>query len=701
MADVESSLLEIEVKACELASELRSSIQKLDKKIRQTDTIIITALEKKQTNGHKSTVSAFFKVKKDQELVNKQFNQILSHFFCSDDGNSNNNLKILPKWKSNMMSLILLEKWFEQLREEEEVLNQKLSALDSQITQLQELIKQPLSKRSDDDNGEGFKKEENWDQKLSSFDTKLVDLESTEAELEVKACELASELKHFIQTVDKKIAQVNSTIKVSEFVQLKKGQQLLKRKFDVIVTEFFSSDDGNGVSNGNKSLKLLPELKCYRILLILLKRKIEKFKKEEEERDQKLSSLEKCLQIMQVQELFNQPLSERADCDDDDHDRLEAFKKEEENENQKLSAFEEYKWVLDNSNSPNDGSNHGGESNESLKNLEGDLEINQSRELICQSFSESTVVDINNDNDDNHLEGLKKEEEKLDQKLSSLESKLDLDKSNSSNDGSKHGEESKESSKYLGGDLGMPWPQESLNQPMSESKDDDHLKEPGINHTDETTSTVDILNTDQISSLLTALNVIQAKVNDIGNLLCCHLCDVLFVVSENIRLYGKFNYLKSVLELTMKHQGKTNAIRKILFVIEAAEIELERNGKYKLIGSSERADNQGTQDDTNDHNETEIGRIMDMFLKEGQCLESILSDPNLSKAYVILEKEVKTFQTGLEECKKEVEKIGAKVAGLRTIHLFIFENTGEDLVMEQFRRKLKIVIDSQWERRLC
>ena len=105
----------------------------------------------------------------------------------------------------------------------------------------------------------------------------------------------------------------------------------------------------------------------------------------------------------------------------------------------------------------------------------------------------------------------------------------------------------------------------------------------------------------------------------------------------------------------------------------------------------------GTQDD----NETEIGQIMDMFLREVLCLELISSNLNLSKAYMISEKEQKTFQSGLEECKKEVDKIGAKVAGLRTIHLFIFQNTGEDLLMDQFGRKLKVAIDSQWEKRLC
>ena len=107
----------------------------------------------------------------------------------------------------------------------------------------------------------------------------------------------------------------------------------------------------------------------------------------------------------------------------------------------------------------------------------------------------------------------------------------------------------------------------------------------------------------------TPLNLIQAKVNYIWNLFFCRLWDVLFVVSGNKKRYGKCNCLESIFELIMMHQEKTKVIKKILNVIEGAEIELETIGKYKLIGSTERADHQGNQD----YNEMEIDRIMDMF----------------------------------------------------------------------------------------
>ncbi|PON74053.1 hypothetical protein TorRG33x02_248300 [Trema orientale] len=611
----------------------------------------------------------------------------------------------------------------------------------------------------------------------------MADLELTTEDIQVKACELVSELRNSIQKANKKIQGMSTTTvtalcadpsggeptAVSEFFELTKDQRLLKRKFDEIRTDFFSSDQGKGI-------ELLAEQKTDRIKLIVLKRKLAMFKKEEEERYQKLTSLEFKLKNCTISPSDGGD-SQGESTDDDDH--LEGFKKEEEEQDRKPE--------LDTSNCPNGGTNSGGKSGECSSNLGGESQIKEVQKSIKQPWSKITDVD-------DRLEGSKKEEEGQGQNWSTLESKSELDTSNS-------GGESEACSNNGGG--------KAFDQSTSKRTDDDFLDNPGFVHTDESSSSsssssVDSMNTNRISSFLlrklkliqyyylsnsldqvslvaptlsldsemqlkfnwlrdrkgddfeeestidsgsgvrnefeldkeilrltgerrkevaearkgkklsyiewlirdrgaggwTPLNVVQSKVNEIGNLLCCHLSDLLFVVSENSGQYEKCNDFKHLLKLLKGHQGKTNAIKRIHSVFEAAERELVINGKFKffesLEGSTERVDHQGSHDDND--NEMEIHRIMDMFLREVLCLESILSYPNMSELYSTLDKELKTIQSGLEECKKEVDKIGSKVTEWKTIHCFILENTGEDVLMKEFQRKLRDAIDSQWKR---
>ncbi|PON41733.1 hypothetical protein PanWU01x14_287030 [Parasponia andersonii] len=130
-------------------------------------------------------------------------------------------------------------------------------------------------------------------------------------------------------------------------------------------------------------------------------------------------------------------------------------------------------------------------------------------------------------------------------------------------------------------------------------------------------------------------------------LLCCHLCDLLSVVSEDWEQYAECSHFKYLLQLLKRKQGKTYAIKRILYVIKVAEKELLRNGKHK------------------------ISEIL-----EGSSERSILAFPNLSQE----KKNAQTVLSGLEECKVEVDKIGLIVTSLKTIHLFIFEKTGEERI---------------------
>lgn len=82
---------DIAVQVCELASELRDSVQVCDltlelinsmqnvnKKIEELNTISITLDE---NNNYDSTVFKFFELKKDQELLKRSFNSLLTNFF--------------------------------------------------------------------------------------------------------------------------------------------------------------------------------------------------------------------------------------------------------------------------------------------------------------------------------------------------------------------------------------------------------------------------------------------------------------------------------------------------------------------------------------------------------------------------------------------------------------------------------------------
>ncbi|PON74055.1 hypothetical protein TorRG33x02_248320 [Trema orientale] len=64
---------------------------------------------------------------------------------------------------------------------------------------------------------------------------------------------------------------------------------------------------------------------------------------------------------------------------------------------------------------------------------------------------------------------------------------------------------------------------------------------------------------------------------EVGNMLCCHLSDLLLVISENSRQYSRISSSKYLLKLLLENKGRTNATKRTLSVIEVAERELLMN----------------------------------------------------------------------------------------------------------------------------
>ncbi|PON74054.1 hypothetical protein TorRG33x02_248310 [Trema orientale] len=385
---------------------------------------------------------------------------------------------------------------------------------------------------------------------------------------------------------------------------------------------------------------------------------------------------------------MDQPLSTERD-EDDDHHHLEGSKKEEEKRKQKLS------------NSPNDGTDHGGDSQiPPLQESSEQPRLSESTEGDHPESHGSVHTDESgrsvDEGDTNGISSFLSRNlrlieyfylSKASEATSSPDSELQL-KFNWLRDDGK-GEKLEEESS-TGSEIGGKNKRELENKIIGLIQE--RQREMAEARKEGKFSYIEWLIRDRGVGGLAMLNVIHAKVNEIGNLLCCHLCDLLFVVSEDWGQYGKCSYFKSLLKLLMKNQGKTIAIKRIISVIEVAEKEFLRNGKH-MISEILEGSSEGQDDNEGDLAETQIDHILDMFLKEVLCLESILSYPNLSQ-----EKDLEAVLSGLDVCKKEVDKIGSLVTALKTIHLSIFENTGEDLVMEQFQIILKDAIDSWWER---
>ena len=121
------------------------------------------------------------------------------------------------------------------------------------------------------------------------------DLESSPEDIAAKIGALFSELNDLIRKMDKKIEGLIrnddhcTNTYTSDLNIHKKIQQVFKERVDELQSEFFCSEDGNGSHTTN--LKILPKHENRKMVLILLKRKIENLKKEQAGQIDELSAL--------------------------------------------------------------------------------------------------------------------------------------------------------------------------------------------------------------------------------------------------------------------------------------------------------------------------------------------------------------------------------------------------------------------------
>ncbi|XP_060957588.1 uncharacterized protein LOC133029135 [Cannabis sativa] len=195
------------------------------------------------------------------------------------------------------------------------------------------------------------------------------------------------------------------------------------------------------------------------------------------------------------------------------------------------------------------------------------------------------------------------------------------------------------------------------------------------------------LDLDQEDEFIT-LCMIHSVIIEIGDRLCSNLCDLMFVVSENLLLYGKWNVLKQVLKSLMQqhHQEKhTNVIKRILFVIGKAEKELKQI--FEPFEDNSDDDDNGFSDD----DERKIDQAFDMILRIILCLDSIIRYPSLSiSSKLEMKKDLKCVMNGVNECKKELGKIRLEVCGLKK-H-FVTEKTKDEVLMQEYQTTMRVWI---------
>ncbi|KAM6599056.1 hypothetical protein CsatA_018665 [Cannabis sativa] len=200
-------------------------------------------------------------------------------------------------------------------------------------------------------------------------------------------------------------------------------------------------------------------------------------------------------------------------------------------------------------------------------------------------------------------------------------------------------------------------------------------------------SFIDLLFLDQEDEFIT-ISCTHSAMIEIGKHLCFNLCDLMFIISENSLLYGKWNLLKEVVKLLMQYQQKhTSVMRRFHFVIEKAEKELK-----KLFEPFD--DDDDDEDDFSVDDENKIDQTFDMIFKEALYLDSILSYPYLSLSKLNIKKELRGVMNGVQECSKQMDKIRTEVGDLKTN--LLSENANITKMKLRFDTVIRVWINIQW-----
>lgn len=192
----------------------------------------------------------------------------------------------------------------------------------------------------------------------------------------------------------------------------------------------------------------------------------------------------------------------------------------------------------------------------------------------------------------------------------------------------------------------------------------------------------------------TILKVIHTRARQLGIFLSRHVCDCLFVVVENGDSFSMFrDHLKGVIKLLDK-LGKTVVIRRVNSVVEAAEDYLSTRREAGIPPVDSAMDYRANQ-----VQKEKMDCVLDMFLTEVLCLESILSYPSLSAEEYLsrTDKELKISLNALEVCEKEVEKIRLEMVFFKTIHNYLFDKKWEDLLTDELQSMVESKIAEAWE----
>lgn len=109
----------------------------------------------------------------------------------------------------------------------------------------------------------------------------MEDLESKAENIAAKCEALVAELRDLMEKADKKIEELIGTESAfcPDVITDKQVQEVFKERMKRLQSGYFCSEESE---DGNGNLKISPKIKTNNLILILLKRKIQKFKKEQE-----------------------------------------------------------------------------------------------------------------------------------------------------------------------------------------------------------------------------------------------------------------------------------------------------------------------------------------------------------------------------------------------------------------------------------